>query len=205
MDLKAHWEGIYRTKDLTRVSWFQPEAAVSLRLIRQHVLDLRSPIIDVGGGASVLAAQLHASGYTDLTVLDLSGAALSAARANLGAAAEAIRWLEADILNAELDPGRYALWHDRAVFHFLTDPTDRDCYIAQARRAVRPEGFVLVATFAEDAPTHCSGLEVVRYSPQSLAAELGDAFGLVESQREEHRTPGGQIQPFTYALFRRGG
>ena len=203
MNLKAHWDGVYRTKDPSRVSWYQAEATVSLRLIQRHVPDLRAPIIDVGGGTSVLAAQLHAAGYSDLTVLDLSGAAIATAQASLGPAAATIRWIEADILTAELDPGHYALWHDRAVFHFLTDPADRARYVAQAASAVRPGGFVLVATFAEDGPTRCSGLEVVRYSAQSLHAQFGAEFSFLEAQREEHRTPAGQVQAFTYYLSRR--
>jgi SAM-dependent methyltransferase len=203
MDCKAHWDDLYRTKDRKRVSWYQAEAGVSLRLIQQHVPDLRAPIIDVGGGASVLVAQLHAAGYRDLTVLDLSGAAIATAQATLGPAAETIRWIEADILTAELDPGRYTLWHDRALFHFLTDPADRARYVAQARRAVAPGGYLLVASFAEDGPTHCSGLEVVRYSAQSLQAQFGEEFTFLEAQREEHRTPGGQVQAFIYCVCRR--
>jgi SAM-dependent methyltransferase len=203
MDRKAHWDALYRTKDRKRVSWYQAEATVSLRLIQQHVPDFRSPIIDVGGGASVLVAQLHAAGYRDLTVLDLSGAAIATAQAHLGPAAATIRWIEADILTAELDPGHYALWHDRAVFHFLTDPADRGRYVAQARRAVAPGGYLLVASFAEDGPTHCSGLEVMRYSAQSLHAQFGKEFTFLEAQREEHRTPGGEVQAFIYCLCRR--
>ena len=203
MDRRAHWDAMYRTEDRARVSWYQAEAAVSMSLIRRYVPTLGSSIIDVGGGASVLVAQLHAAGYGDLTVLDLSGAAIASAQDNLGPAAATIRWIETDILTARLDPGHYALWHDRAVFHFLTDPADRARYVAQARRAVAPGGYVLVASFAEDGPTHCSGLEVMRYSAQSLHAQFGEEFTLLEAQREEHRTPAGQVQAFTYCLCRR--
>jgi SAM-dependent methyltransferase len=203
MDRKAHWDALYRTKDRERVSWYQAEATVSLRLIQQHVPDLRSPIIDVGGGASVLVAQLHAAGYRDLTVLDLSGAAIASAQDSLGPAAATIRWIETDILTAQLDPGHYALWHDRAVFHFLTDPADRARYVAQARQAVAPGGYVLVASFAEDGPTQCSGLDVMRYSAQSLHAQFGKEFAFLEAKREEHRTPGGEVQAFIYCLCRR--
>jgi len=203
MDRKAHWDAMYRTEDSKRVGWYQAEAGVSLRLIQQHVPELRSPIIDVGGGASVLVAQLHAAGYRDLTVLDLSGAAIAIAQANLCPTAATIRWIETDILTAQLSPGHYGLWHDRAVFHFLTDPADRARYVAQARRAVAPGGYVLVASFAEDGPTHCSGLEVMRYSAESLQAQFGEEFTFLEAQREEHRTPGGQLQAFIYCVCRR--
>lgn len=205
LDPRAHWERVYRTNDPTRVSWYQTEAAVSLRLVQKYVPSLTAPIIDVGGGASVLVAQLHAAGYSDLTVLDLSAAALAEARRRLGSAAEDITWIEADLLSADLLPHRYALWHDRAVFHFLTDPSDRARYIAQARSAVVPGGLVLIATFAEDGPTRCSGLDVRRYSAESLLAELGEGFALVTTEREAHVTPGGQTQAFRYCLFRQAG
>jgi SAM-dependent methyltransferase len=203
MDSRAHWEAVYRSTRPTEVSWYQAEATLSTRLIQQHVPSRQAPIIDVGGGASVLVAQLHALGYTNLTVLDLSGTAITAARARLGPGASTVRWIEADILDAELPPGGYAFWHDRAVFHFLTDPAARTRYVEQARRAVTVGGYVLVATFAEDGPTRCSGLEVVRYSPASLHVQFGDGFTFLGAEREEHRTPSGVVQAFTYCLCRR--
>lgn len=203
MDRKEYWETVYRTKRPTEVSWYQAEADLSARLIQEAVPDHSAPIIDVGGGASVLASQLAAAGYTNLTVLDLSGAAIAAAQARLGARATGIKWLEADILEAELPPADYRLWHDRALFHFLTDPAARATYVAQVRRAVPPGGHVLVATFAEDGPTRCSGLDVMRYSPATLHAEFGPGFAYVAAHREDHRTPSGTVQAFTYCLFRR--
>lgn len=204
MSRKAHWDGIYRSTSPELVSWYQREHAVSLGLIRRAVPDLSAAIIDVGGGASTLVDGLLAAGYHSLTVLDLSGVALAAAQARLGEAAASVVWLEADVLTTPFRPGGFDLWHDRAVFHFLTDPTDRRLYIAQTVLAVRPGGHVLIATFAPDAPPRCSGLEVVRYSPDELVAEFGAGFRLLTSHREEHRTPGGRTQTFIYCLFRSG-
>src|SRR5574342_563260 len=164
MDPKSHWERIYRTKHPTQVSWYQPHAQRSLDLIRRVSPPPNGAIIDVGGGASNLIDDFLDAGYHDLTVLDLSATALAETRTRLGPHAGNVRWIEADILNASLPQARYSVWHDRAVFHFLTEPVDRASYIAQVRRAVRPGGFVLVATFADDGPTRCSGLEVRRYS-----------------------------------------
>lgn len=202
MDAKAHWEHVYRTKLPTQVSWFQSHAVRSLELIRRVNPPPDGPIIDVGGGASPLVDDLLDAGYQDITVLDLSPTALVEARARLGARAALVRWVEADILDVPLEMRRYSVWHDRAVFHFLTAPADRARYVAQVRRAVRPGGFVLVATFADDGPTRCSGLEVTRYSADSLHAEFGASFRLLTSEREEHLTPTGARQAFVYCLCR---
>lgn len=201
-DPKRHWEDVYGAKKPTEVSWYQPHARRSLSLIQRVAPDRSSPIIDVGGGASTLVDDLLAAGYRDVTVLDLSGAALAAARARLGPDAERVRWLDVDLLGFEFPEAAYAVWHDRAVFHFLTDPGARARYVAQVRRAVRPGGFVLVATFATDGPERCSGLEVERYSPESLHAEFGTPFQLTASEREEHATPQGAKQTFIYCLCR---
>lgn len=203
MDRKAHWEAVYRTKKPTEVSWFQDRAGLSARIIGEVVPDHSSPIIDVGGGASVLVSELLETGYTNLTVLDLSGAALAIAKAGVGAEAHQVRWMEADILDARLPANAYRCWHDRAVFHFLADPESRAVYAAQLRRAVASGGHALIATFAEDGPVRCSGLDVVRYSPTGLLAALGPGFTLASAQREEHRTPSGAAQAFTYCLLRR--
>jgi SAM-dependent methyltransferase len=203
MNRKEHWETVYRTKRPTEVSWYQEEAALSARMIREVTPERSVAIIDVGGGASVLVSQLASAGYRDLTVLDLSGAAIAAARAALGPRAELVHWIEADILEAQLPAAGYGVWHDRAVFHFLTEPAARATYVEQVRRAVAPGGHVLVATFAEDGPTRCSGLDVIRYSPASLHAEFGAGFSYVKAEREEHRTPSGSMQAFTYCLCRR--
>jgi SAM-dependent methyltransferase len=204
MNSRTHWDRIYRNTSPELVSWYQPEPTLSLELIGQAVPDRSSAILDVGGGASTLVDGLLAAGYHRLTVLDLSGEALAKARTRLGAAAAPVTWLEADVLTAPFASHAYDLWHDRAVFHFLTDPSDRRRYVAQARLAVRPGGHVLIATFAPDAPPRCSGLDVMRYSPEALEAELGPGLRLRSSRREEHRTPRGQTQAFSYCLFRIG-
>ncbi len=163
------------------------------------------PIIDVGGGTSTLIDDLLDAGYRDLTVLDLSATALREARARLDHRAAAVDWIEADILEASLPKARFHVWHDRAVFHFLTTLAARTRYVAQAHAAVRPGGFVLIATFADDGPTRCSGLDVARYSPESLHAEFGQDFAMLVSEREEHLTPAGVTQAFIYCLCRVDG
>lgn len=202
MDRKHHWEQVYETKPADSVSWFQPHAELSLGLIRAVTTDQRSAIIDVGGGASTLVDDLLADGYTDLSVLDLSGAALEVARKRLGEKARHVTWIESDITKASLARHRFDVWHDRAVFHFLTDAGDRQAYVAQVLRAVRPGGHVIVASFAEDGPEKCSGLDVMRYSPDALHAQFGGAFKLLGHERETHHTPAGKEQLFTYCYCR---
>ena len=162
-----HWERIYRTNDPKQVSWYQPEPQLSLDLIRRVVSDYEAPIIDVGGGASALVDGLLNAGYRNVTVLDLVPSALAIARRRLGSRAGRVEWLAGSVFDVRLHPSAYAVWHDRAVFHFLTDPADRARYVDQARRAVRPNGHVIVASFGPDGPTRCSGLDVVRYSPEA--------------------------------------
>jgi len=198
-----HWEGVYQRHGASDVSWYQAEARVSLALIGEAELDRRAPVIDAGGGVSVLVDGLLAHGYTDVTVVDLSSTALAATRARLGTAADAVRWMHGDVLDASLPERHYALWHDRAMFHFLTAAAERARYVERLEYAVRPGGHVVLATFAGDGPTRCSGLEVVRYEPDSLARELGHGFTMVRSEREEHRTPWGAVQAFTYGVFRK--
>ena len=200
MKSKAHWEAIYKTKRPHEVSWFQREATISLALISRVAPASTSAIIDVGGGASMLVDGLLAAGYGNVTVLDLSPAALAEARRRLGLAGAAVNWLEADVLAADLPQRSFDVWHDRAVFHFLTTRTNRARYVAQARRAVKPGGHVLVATFAQDGPTRCSGLPVARYTPAALHREFGAGFRLLESVREEHITPSGTKQAYVYCL-----
>lgn len=158
MQSRDHWEKVYSTKATDAVSWFQPHADFSVGLIKATGVDRDAAIIDVGGGASTLVDDLLANGYTDLTVLDLSAAALAAARNRLGARASAVRWIEADTTKANLPPNRYDIWHDRAVFHFLTSAEDRAAYVQAVFDSVKPGGHVIVATFAEDGPNQCSGL-----------------------------------------------
>lgn len=203
MSQKEHWERVYQTKAATQVSWFQEKAERSLRLIRETGVGPDAAILDVGGGASVLVDDLLAEGFRDLTVLDLSGAALQAARKRLGPAADQVRWLEADITQVALPEASVDVWHDRAVFHFLTAPDARARYVQTALAAVKPGGHLIVATFAEDGPTKCSGLEIVRFSSETLHAQFGPAFSMERSEREEHRTPGGSEQRFIYCWCRR--
>lgn len=203
MDRKQHWEQVYNTKAPDSVSWFQEHADQSLRLIHSTGLAKQAAIIDVGGGTSRLVDDLALAGYTDLTVLDLSAAALAVARQRMGEHADAVHWMEGDITRARLPKYRFDVWHDRAVFHFLTDPADRRAYVERVRHAVRPGGHVIVATFAEDGPEKCSGLPVMKYQPETLHAEFGDAFPLIEHEQETHHTPSGTIQQFVYCYCRK--
>jgi SAM-dependent methyltransferase len=202
MQSREHWERVHRHSAPAELSWFQREPTVSLDLIRRVAPDLDAPIIDVGGGASTLVDALLEAGYRNLTVLDLSDAALGIARARLGARAAQVRWLEADVRTVPLASSPYEVWHDRAVFHFLTDPRDRAAYVDSVRSAVRPGGHVIVASFALDGPQRCSGLPVIRYSCESMHHELGASFRQLESVREAHHTPRGTTQAFVYCLWR---
>ena len=202
MTRKDHWEGIYGHKDETEVSWHQERPVMSLRLIEQAGVGPEAPIIDVGGGASHLVDDLLAQGFSDVTVLDLAGAALAQARARLGTRADAVAWIEADA--TAWQPARtYRLWHDRAVFHFLTEPADRAAYLERLRTAVPAGGHVVIAAFGPEGPERCSGLPVVRYAPETLHESLGRGFGLLAVQTETHRTPAGTDQQFVGCLFRR--
>lgn len=203
MDPKAHWESIYQTKDAQQVSWYQAQPHTSLALIRRAGLQPADSIVDVGGGASTLVDHLLAEGFSAVTVLDIAAAALDVARQRLGARGQAVTWREADITDAALPPQAYALWHDRAVFHFLGRPEDRQRYMAQLQQALRPDGWVIMATFALDGPTRCSGLDVTRYSTADLQTELGPAFELIEERPEAHHTPSGGEQKFLFSLWRR--
>ena len=202
MSREKHWEAIYRSKAPTEVSWYQPEARLSLELIRRVAPGLDTSLLDVGGGASTLADGLLSAGYRDVTVLDLAPAALARAQERMGERAAQVRWTVADVLDAPLPAASCAVWHDRAVFHFLTDARDRARYVAQAQRIVRPGGHVIVASFGPEGPSQCSGLEVVRYSAEGLHTEFGAAFRLLDSAKEDHRTPAGTVQPFVYCLCR---
>jgi ubiquinone/menaquinone biosynthesis C-methylase UbiE len=202
MDLRSHWDAVYRTNQPQAVSWYQAEAWLSLELIRRVAPAANSQILDVGGGASTLVDGLLAAGYTKVAVLDVSSAGLEHARARLGDSSNRVQWIEGDILTVELPAQSVDVWHDRAVFHFLTDPHDRQLYVDRVRHAVRPRGYVLIATFAEDGPARCSGLDVQRYAPDALHHEFGADFTLMESAREVHVTPRGVPQAFVYCLCR---
>ena len=203
MSATNHWDRVYSTKSAEAVSWYQPHADQSLRLIQESGLPRGASIIDVGGGASTLVDDLLAHGYTNLSVLDLSQAALSSVRQRLGAAADKVRWIEDDITRIALPLHAYDLWHDRAVFHFLTEPRQRQAYVESVLRAVKPGGHVIVATFAEDGPSQCSGLPVMRYRADELHAEFGAPFTLLRHEREEHCTPFGTTQEFIYCYCRK--
>lgn len=203
MQNKNHWEHVYTIKPTQSVSWFQKHAGLSLELIRGTGVSKDASIIDVGGGASTLVDDLLVTGYTSLTVLDLSAAALTAAQKRLGARADAVQWLEADVTSVELPKHAFDVWHDRAVFHFLISAEQRQAYIEKVRQAVKPNGHVIIATFAEDGPTQCSGLPVMRYSADGLHAEFGMGFKLEGHIKEDHHTPFGTVQKFVYCHFRK--
>lgn len=203
MSDKAHWEKVYAQRADSSLSWYQAHAQRSLALIESVAPHRSSTIIDVGGGASGLSGELLQLGYENLWVLDISAAALAAARTRLGPQAGRVRWLESDVIAATLPEAAFDVWHDRAVFHFMTDQASRRGYVASALRAVRLGGHLVIATFAEDGPEACSGLPVARYGAAALAAQFGPACSLVHSETESHRTPAGQTQHFRYCLLRR--
>lgn len=203
MSNHAHWDEIYLHRAPEALSWYQPHHERSCAMIELCHMAPDSLIVDIGGGASTLVDELLARGFTRLAVVDLSEHALARSRARLGLAADAVRWIVADVTTPLFDEGSVALWHDRAVFHFLTEQAPRDAYIKALRRCVRPGGHVILATFDLDGPTRCSGLPVVRYGPDELAAVLGEGFELIAQAREAHITPSGASQAFTYVLCRR--
>lgn len=203
MDRKSHWSGVYQAKAVNDVSWYQEHPDLSVELIRRTQVERSARIIDVGAGASTLADHLLADGYSDLTLLDLSAEALNAVRDRLGGRAASVTFLAGDVTDIALPEHGFDIWHDRAVFHFLTDPVLRQKYVETAKRAVRPGGHVIVATFALDGPTQCSGLTVDRYDAASLHGAFGDGFELVDSINETHRTPWGSEQKFIYCTCRK--
>lgn len=199
---RSHWEEVYTTKAETAVSWYQPHSARSLALITSAAPDHSAAIVDIGGGASRLVDDLIARGYTDLTVLDVAEAALAKSRVRLGRDAGKVDWVVADITTWQ-PPRIYDVWHDRAVFHFLTEPTLQDAYLSALRAGTSIGSTVIMATFALDGPDKCSGLPVQRYSPATLAARLGPIFRLTHEAEDAHKTPWGSEQRFSYAAFHR--
>jgi SAM-dependent methyltransferase len=199
---KEHWEAVYQSKGETGVSWYQSEPRLSLELIRSVAPPARGRIIDVGGGASILIDRLLDLPFERIAVLDISETALSKSRSRLGERASRVEWIVADVTEAE-SLGTFDVWHDRAVFHFLTDAADRRKYVELARRTVPVGGHLIIATFADDGPKRCSDLDVCRYNARSLASELGEGFSLVREAKETHRTPWGSSQAFFYGIFRR--
>lgn len=199
MQSKTHWEHVYGRKSSEEVSWYQPHAQLSLDLIRRLHTGTDAAIIDVGGGASTLTDDLIDRGYRNLSVLDLSGNALAVARRRLGEErSRHVRWIEADVTSTQLAQHSIDVWHDRAVFHFLTDEASRRAYVDQVRRAVKPGGHVIVATFTPDGPVECSGLPIVQYDADSLHGEFGATFELIGHEEEAHVTPAGRVQHFVY-------
>jgi len=202
MEAKNHWDRVYASKPAETVSWFQPHAQQSLALIQRIAGPGPSRVIDVGGGASTLVDDLMAQPRFEVSVLDISAAALAVAQQRLQARADAVHWIVGDITQVDLPENAYDIWHDRAVFHFLTEPAQRAAYVERVRRAVRPGGHVIVAAFGPEGPTQCSGLPVVRYAPGELHAQFGGSFELLEHLSEAHLTPAGAIQQFVYCHCR---
>lgn len=198
---QEHWERIYTKKAPDALSWYTPHLDASLALIERTGVSHSAAIIDVGGGESTLVDDLLARGYENLTVLDISQTAIDANRKRLGDLSGRVRWLAADITMADLAASAFDVWHDRAVFHFLTTPGDRSAYVRQVAHAVKPGGYVIVSTFGPEGPTRCSGLDVVRYDAESLHKEFGERFSMLESSKQLHRTPAGGVQQFLYCYF----
>lgn len=199
---KRHWELVYETKPLETVGWYQPLPETSLALISRAALPPDAPIIDIGGGDSYLTDQLLELGFTDLSVLDISRAALERARKRLGTRSEGVNWLESDIL--DFKPIRaYALWHDRATFHFLTEPDQIRRYVTIASEGIQPGGYLILGTFSEKGPTTCSGLPVQRYSMEDLRKVFEPRFEWIHGVNLDHHTPSGGVQAYTFGLFKR--
>lgn len=203
VDKQAHWQSVYLRRPADAVSWYRPHLETSLAWIEAVAPDRATRVVDVGGGAATLVDDLLALGYRDLTLLDLADAALAVAKARLGEAAERVTWRIGDVTAIDWPPASVDLWHDRAVFHFLTAAEDRAAYRQRLREALRVGGHAIVATFAPDGPERCSGLEVARYSTADLNEAFGLGFQLRRDERVIHHTPAGLAQPFTYALFQR--
>jgi SAM-dependent methyltransferase len=202
MNAEADWETIYRTKASDAVSWYRRHLEVSLSLIERAAVSRSAAIIDVGGGESKLVDDLIERGFGNLTVLDISPTALDATKRRLGPAGEQVHWLAADLTSVSLPGHSFDIWHDRAVFHFLTAAEDRAAYVRNVLHAMRPGGFVIVSTFGPEGPTRCSGLDVVRYDSENLHAQFGAHFRLIDSSKELHYTPSGAAQQFLYCYCR---
>ena len=199
---KKHWESVYAEKAPDRVSWYRPHLDRSLRFLDAARIVPTAAVIDVGAGPSTFVDDLLDRGYSNLTVLDLSETALETARARLGDRASAVKWICADVTEAELPERTYDFWHDRAVFHFLTDPAARSRYVDAVRKSLRPGGHIVVATFGPHGPEKCSGFDVLRFTPDSLHAEFGDDFAKIADSTEIHNTPWGSEQEFVYCYCR---
>lgn len=202
MNRKEHWDRVYGRKRSVELTWFQEVPSTSLLLIRRMGLSSQARILDVGGGTSLLPSFLLQEGFLHLSVLDVSEKGLEVAKAQLGARADGIEWFQGDLLEFE-PPHRWDLWHDRALFHFLTSAEDREAYLRVLNRCLEPGGHVIIATFAPEGPSRCSGLDCHRYGPEDLQAVLGSGYELLGSVEEVHATPSGGTQEFVYSWFRR--
>lgn len=203
MNKQQHWENVYQTKSRDEVSWFREHLDTSLHMITNSGVGKRAAIIDVGAGNSTLVDDLLDQGFIDVTVLDISAKAIADSKLRLQAKAHQVSWIEADITGVDLPASRFDVWHDRAVFHFLTDAEDRRKYIELVIHSLKPGGHIIVASFSLDGPEQCSGLDVSRYSPETMHGEFGDSFRLVESVIETHNTPFGTTQDFVYCYCRK--
>ncbi len=199
---KTHWENIYQTKGATALSWYQEHPDKSLELIARSRIFKSDSIIDVGGGASTLVDNLIDRNYLDVTVLDISGLALRHAQKRLKEKSNKASWIEGDILEANLPRKHFGLWHDRAVFHFLTNRADRRIYVDKMKRSLKPGGYIIIASFSLEGPSRCSGLDIVRYNPDTLHKEISDDVELIESLTEDHQTPFDTQQKFIFCLFK---
>ncbi|HMT91512.1 class I SAM-dependent methyltransferase [uncultured Thiothrix sp.] len=202
MNTHQHWETVYHTKDSAQVSWYAPHLETSLQLIKRLAPSTQARILDVGSGASTLPDDLLAAGYRQLSMLDISKQALEITQTRLGEQAKQVQWLVGDILEIEFAPQSLDVWHDRAVFHFLTEKAQRERYVQQVLHAVKPNGHVIMATFGTEGPKQCSGLEVMRYDSHSLHHEFGATFRLLDSLTVKHQTPTGMTQQFLYCYCR---
>jgi SAM-dependent methyltransferase len=202
MNAQTHWESIYSSKAPDAVSWYRPHLELSLDLIERCAPGRSASIIDIGAGESTLVDDLVSRGYQDLTVLDVSQTAIEATKQRLGRSAEHVHWMLGDITQVSLPPHSFDVWHDRAVFHFLTDLTQREAYVRAVLHAVKSGGHVIVSTFGPEGPTKCSGLDVIRYDVEALHREFGRRFRIEESAKELHRTPWGATQQFVYCCCR---
>lgn len=198
---QEYWDDVYTKNRPDEVSWFQKEPTISLNLI-QKLSNNKAQVIDIGGGASVLADYLLKLGYSNIAVLDISKKAIDHTKTRLVNQAVKVEWYVKDITDF-IPSHPYDIWHDRAVFHFLVDPKSRALYIKTLKNTLRPEGYALIATFAKDGPKKCSGLDIMQYDSLSIQHELGDEFTLIEHQSEIHLTPKGNEQLFNYFLFQR--
>lgn len=205
MNKKEHWENVYVTKPHDQVSWYRDHLDNSLKLILDTGVEKDASIIDIGGGASTLVDDLLENGFVDVSVLDISSTAIEASKRRLGRRADEVDWIVADITEVDLPAAHFDVWHDRAVFHFLTDPDDRRRYVELVNRSVKPGGHIIVASFGLNGPLKCSGLDVVRYSPDTMHDEFGDQFELIRSIDESHNTPFGTTQEFIYCYCRKSG